>query len=265
MTFLHAGGGKLEYERFGPTPEQAPTLVWLHEALGCAAMWKELPAELSSRTGCGSLNYSRQGHGRSQPTTEIRDVAYLHHEAWNVLPQVLRSARVHDAVLVGHSDGASIALLYASQRPQGLLGMVLEAPHVFVEDITVEGIRRAGAAFESKAQRDRLRRYHGGNTEAVLRAWHDTWLRADFRDWNIEGVLPGIQCPILIIQGEDDDYGTMNQVTAIAEQVSGPVQTLLLPGCGHIPHVSHKVETIEAIVGFVSECCAPSGRDYPEI
>ncbi len=245
----------------GPAPEQAPTLVWLHEALGCAAMWKELPTELSSRTGCGSLNYSRHGHGRSQSTTKIRDVGYLHHEAWIVLPEVLRSAGVHDAVLVGHSDGASIALLYASQRPPGLLGMVLEAPHVFVEDITLEGIRQAQAVFESKAQRDRLRRYHGSNTESVLRAWHDTWLRQDFRDWNIEGVLPGVECPTLIIQGEDDEYGTINQVNAIAERVSGPVQTLMLSGCGHIPHASHKIETVKAMVGFVSEFAKPPGRD----
>jgi pimeloyl-ACP methyl ester carboxylesterase len=261
VAFLHAGGRKLEYQRVDPAPERAPTLVWLHEALGCTAMWKELPAELSSRTGYGSLNYSRQGHGRSQPTTATRDVDYLHHEAWTVLPEVLRIVGVHDSVLVGHSDGASIALLYASRQPQGLLGMVLEAPHVFVEDITLEGIRQAVAAFESKAQRDRLRRYHGSNTETVLNAWHDIWLRADFREWNIEDALPGVRCPTLIIQGEDDDYGTMNQVTAIAEQVSGPVQTLVLPGCGHIPHASHKTETIEAIVGFVSEFCVPSGRD----
>ncbi len=261
MAFLHAGGAKLEYQTMGPAPEQAPTIVWLHEALGCAAMWKELPAALSARTGCGSLNYSRHGHGRSQSMSDIRDIGYLHHEAWAVLPQVLRAVKVHDAVLVGHSDGASIALLYASQRAPGLLGIVLEAPHVFVEDITLDGIRQAGAAFESKTQRDRLRRYHGSNTEAVLSAWHDTWLRADFRDWNIENVLAGIECPTLIIQGEDDEYGTMNQVTAIAEQVSGPVRTLMVPGCGHIPHATRKIETIEAIVGFIAEFCTPSGRD----
>ncbi len=261
MGFLYAGGRKLEYETIGPAPEQAPTLVWLHEALGCAAMWKDFPAELSARTGCGSLNYSRQGHGRSESTTEIRDSGYLHHEAWTVLPEVLRTVKVHDTVLVGHSDGASIALLYASQRPEGLLGIVLEAPHVFVEDVTLAGIRQAGAAFESKAQRDRLQRYHGNNTEAVLSAWHDTWLRADFRDWNIEGVLSSIECPTLIIQGKDDEYGTLNQVTAIAEQVSGPVQTLMLAGCGHIPHASHKTESSEAIVGFVSEFSKRTGRD----
>lgn len=240
-------------------------MVWLHEALGCAAMWKGLPAELSSRTGCGSLNYSRQGHGRSEPMTYIRDTGYLHHEAWTVLPQVLRAAGVRESVLIGHSDGASIALLHASQRPTGLLGMVLEAPHVFVEDVTLEGIRRAGAAFESKAQRDRLRRYHGSNTDAVLSAWQDTWLRRDFRDWNIEDILPAVECPTLIIQGENDEYGTMNQVTAIAEQISGPVQTLVLSGCGHIPHASHKIDTIEAILDFVTALCGPSGRRYPEM
>lgn len=228
-------------------------------------MWKDLPADLSARTGCGSLNYSRQGHGRSEPTTDIRDAGYLHHEAWTVLPEVVRAVGLGDKVLIGHSDGASIALLYASQRPQGLLGIVLEAPHVFVEDITVEGIRHAAAAFANTTQRDRLRRYHGSNTDAVLRAWHDTWLRADFRVWNIEHVLPHITCPTLLIQGENDEYGTMNQITAIAEQVSGPVRTLILPGCGHIPHASHKAETVAAIVDFVFEFCKPPARDYPEM
>ncbi len=261
MAFLHAAESKLEYRTTGTAPERAPTLVWLHEALGCAAMWKDLPVELSARTGFGSLNYSRQGHGRSESMTHNRDVGYLHHEAWVVLPQVLHIIGVHDTVLVGHSDGATIALLYASQRPDGLLGMVLEAPHVFVEDITLEGIRKTRAAFANKAQLDRLRRYHGENTDAVLSAWHDTWLRPDFRNWNIEDVLHGIQCPTLIIQGEDDEYGSMRQITTIADKVSGPVRTLIVPGCGHIPHASHKAEASEAMVSFVSEICAPSGRN----
>ncbi len=265
MTYLTAGNTKLEYQSMGLLADRSPTLVWLHEALGCVAMWKDLPAEMSSRTGCGCLNYSRQGHGRSEPMTEIRGVDYLHREAWDVLPAVLRAVGVDDHIVVGHSDGASIALLYASRRPSGLLGIALEAPHVFVEDVTVKGIRRAATAFASQNQRNRLRRYHGENTDRVLHAWHDTWLRTDFRDWNIEDVLPEILCPTLIIQGEDDEYGSVKQVTAIANQVSGPVRTLMLPGCGHTPHVSHKTETVAAIVYFVGECCEGIVRDQPEI
>ncbi len=250
--FLELAGQRLEIAWIGPRPQQAPTLVWLHDALGCAATWRDLPAVLTTKTGFGSLNFSRQGHGRSTPMTGGRGSDYLHREAWAVLPEVLAACGVRQAFLIGHSDGASIALLYASQRPAGLQGMVLEAPHVFVEDHTLEGIRRAHRTLKNSDLRENLERYHGGNTDTLVQAWHDTWLRPEFRRWNIEDQLPGVNCPTLVIQGQDDEYGTLNQITAIGEQTAGPVRVVILQDCGHIPHRSHRDVVVDAMIRFVS-------------
>ncbi len=252
MAFLCAAGGRLEYRWTGPGPDQAPTLVFLHEALGCAAMWRDLPEALSARSGFGALNYSRQGHGRSAPAASPRGLDYLHREALEVLPEVLAVTGVRDAVLIGHSDGASIALIYAGQQPALLRGLVLEAPHVFVEPVTLSGIRRAGASYAATDLADRLRRYHGENTDEVFRAWYDTWLRPDFQNWNIEAMLADIVCATLVLQGRQDAYGTLDQVTAIARRVAGPVQTVVLDDCGHIPHREQRLATADAILQFLA-------------
>ncbi len=257
---LELSGQKLEFDWIGPRPPHAPTLVWLHDALGCAATWRDLPAELSERTGFGCLNFSRRGHGRSTPITQARGNDYLHHEAWIVLPDVLAACGVRNAFIVGHSDGASIALLYASRRPRGLRGIALEAPHVFVEDRTIEGIQQAVRSLAKSDLEEKLRRFHGSNADGVIRAWHETWLRPEFRGWNIEAQLADIHCPTLVIQGEDDEYGTLNQITAIAEQTAGPVQVVILEDCGHIPHRSHREVVVDTITRFVSE--VPSQPAY---
>lgn len=249
---LLAGGHRLECAWHGPPPERAPTLVFLHEGLGCAATWRDFPARVAEATGCGALVYSRAGYGASDPVDLPRPVGFMHHEGVAVLPEVLEVAGVRDAVLVGHSDGASIALVHAgSGRAARVRALVVEAPHVFVEDVSVESIARMRDAYRSTDLPRKLARYHGDNTECAFRGWNDVWLDPAFRAWNIEEYLPRITVPVLVIQGEDDEYGTLAQVEAIRTQVGGPVETLVLPDCGHSPHRDQPERTLEAMVRFV--------------
>jgi pimeloyl-ACP methyl ester carboxylesterase len=175
----------------------------------------------------------------------------MHREALDTLPEVLSRLQIENPVLVGHSDGASIALIHAGAGKWPVRGLVLMAPHVFVEDITVQSIAAAGEAFRNTDLPEKLGRYHD-DVEAMFRGWNDVWLNPDFRRWNIEEYLPKVSCPVLLIQGEDDRYGSVAQVEAIARQVRGPVQTVLLPGCGHSPQVDRKEATAAAIAAFVA-------------
>lgn len=248
---VQVDGAALEYQWINQSGKRSPALILLHEALGCVAMWKGLPRALAASTDCSVLSFSRQGHGRSAPLTAKRDDGYLHHEALSVLPSVLQATGVGEAVLFGHSDGASIALIYAATRPVGLRGIILEAPHVMVEDVTLAGIRAAMTVSRTGDWWDKLRRYHGANTDTVFHAWHDTWLRPAFGNWNIQHLLPDIHCPVLIVQGEDDEYATRQQVDAIARGVSGPVTVMMLPDCGHIPHRDQQAIVVDAASRFV--------------
>lgn len=249
--FLSIEGQRLEYRWLGPGPADAPTLVFLHEGLGCVAMWRDVPDRLAAATGCGALIYSRAGYGGSDPIVLPRPVSYLSVEACEVLPRVLAATGVADAVLVGHSDGATIALLYAAALAEGpVRGAAILSPHVYVEDVTLAGIREAKLAFEAGDLRPRLARFHGGNVDGAFYGWCDTWLNPAFRDWNVEAVLPAVSIPLLIVQGEDDAYGGVEQVRAIAAQVAGPVEALVLPGCGHSPHVDQRARVLDAIAGF---------------
>ena len=252
---LVAGGHRLEYVRLEPrhaVGADQPMLVFLHEGLGSVALWKEFPAEVVAATGCPALVYSRYGYGKSDPLSAPRNVDYMHREALEVLPQVLDQFEIRCPVLVGHSDGASIALIHAGAGKRPVRGVVAMAPHVFVEDITVKSIAEAKIAFQHTDLRQKLARYHDEVVSAFT-GWNDIWLHPDFRRWNIEGYLPGIDVPVLLIQGEDDQYGTVAQVSAVARQVSGPVETLMLPGCGHSPHQSaQKTATIAAIASFTA-------------
>ena len=248
--FVEARGHRLEFERLDPTlpaPAGSPVLVLLHEGLGSVALWKDFPRQLVNATGCSAIVYSRYGYGRSARLTAPRAVDYMHREALEVLPEVLSKLGVVEPLLVGHSDGASIALIHAARHP--VRGLVAMAPHVFVEDVTVESIAQAKIAFETTNLADRLGRYHD-DVESTFRGWNDIWLHPDFRRWNIEACLPDIRCPVLLIQGEDDQYGTIAQTDAIARQVSGPVDTVMLAGCAHSPHVDQTAATIEAIAAF---------------
>jgi len=252
MPHLKLKHHQLEYEWHGPPPDQAPTLVFLHEGLGCVAMWKDSPAQVAAATGYGALVYSRAGYGSSDPCELPRPVRFMHDEALNTLPQVLDAFDIRDAILIGHSDGGSIALIHAGGiRDARVKGLILLAPHVFVEDLGLDSIRRIRDDFRNGDLRQRLQRYHGKNTDTAFWGWNDVWLNSDFRSWNIEEYLPRISVPVLLIQGDDDQYGTRAQIEAIERGVVGPSQKLLLENCGHSPHLDQFEQTLAAINTFV--------------
>jgi pimeloyl-ACP methyl ester carboxylesterase len=252
MPFLEIRGHRLEYRWTGPAEPAGPSIVFLHEGLGSVGLWRDFPDRLAAAARCPALIYSRQGHGRSDPPAHPRTARYLHDEALLVLPELLSRLQVNAPVLVCHSDGASIALIHAADGRWPVRGLVLEAPHVFVEDVTLAGIERAGMAFRDGHFARGLARHHGARAEPLFWAWHDTWLSPGFRGWNIERDLPRIACPILAIQGAEDEYGTTAQSEAIARQASGPVETLVLPGCGHSPHREQPETVLAAMARFVS-------------
>ncbi|MBU2550445.1 MAG: alpha/beta hydrolase [Proteobacteria bacterium] len=236
-TFLEVGGKRLETVWHGPGPDQAPTLVFLHEGLGCVELWRDFPARLSEAAGCGALVYSRLGYGRSDPCDLPRPVDFMHDEGLTVLPGLLDAAGVRECVLIGHSDGGSIALIYAGGTPApSLRGVITEAAHVFCEELTLRSIREAREAFREGELRRRLEKYHGSNTDCAFWGWNGAWLNPDFKAWNIEAFLPGIRAPLLALQGRDDPYGTPAQIESIVRGAGGGAETVLLPGCGHTPH-----------------------------
>lgn len=232
---------------------RSPTLVFLHEGLGCISMWRNFPADLCKATGCPGLVYDRWGYGGSDQLTGSRTPQYFNDEALRSLPEVLDRCAATDAILIGHSDGGSIALLYASVYPDKVRGVITEAAHVFVEDVTLNGIREAVESYNTTDLKAKLARYHGDNTDSMFHGWADTWLNPAFRDWNIESYLPGITAPLLVIQGEDDQYGTPAQVDAITTQVSGPVRGWLVPRCGHIPHYDARNAVFDEMKRFIME------------
>lgn len=249
---IKAGGRSLAVQRLQPDgARQGPTLVFLHEGLGSIALWRDFPTRLCDRLALPGLVYDRWGHGQSEPLDRPRDLRYLHDEAEIFLPEVLAAAAIDCPVLIGHSDGGTIALLYAARFPERPPAIVTEAAHVFVEDITVAGIRAAGRAYAETDLATRLARYHGDRTDSLFRAWHDRWLSPEFRAWNIEAELAAVTCPVLVLQGEADQYGTRAQVEAIARAVAGPAETALLPGVGHTPHQEAADRVLELIEGFL--------------
>jgi pimeloyl-ACP methyl ester carboxylesterase len=224
-----------------------PALVFLHEGLGSVALWRDFPERLAAATGRRALIYSRAGHGNSRLPDEPRTPRFMHDEALNVLPDLLREHGIAEPVLVGHSDGGSIALIHASRHPVSKL--VLLAPHVFVEDLSVASIAEARETFETTDLRERMARYHR-DAEATFRLWNDIWLAPEFRDWNIEDVLPPITAPILAIQGQHDQYGTLAQIDAIEAGVSGTFERAVLDA-RHAPHLESPEETLRAAAEFI--------------
>jgi pimeloyl-ACP methyl ester carboxylesterase len=251
-------GARLEvFERDGEAAAvgagtDVPTLVFLHEGLGSAAQWRDFPARLGERTGCPTLAYSRRGYGRSSAVALPRPLTYMHEEGERVLPALLDACGVRSCVLVGHSDGASIALVHAgTPAARGRVrGLVLEAPHVFVEDLSVASIAAAREAFEHGALREGLAKYHD-DPDGAFRGWNRAWLDPGFRTWNLEGYLPAIDVPVLVVQGENDPYGTLAQVEAIERGVAGGAERRVLPACGHAPHRDQPGATLDAMVAFV--------------
>ncbi|HZS82413.1 MAG TPA: alpha/beta hydrolase [Stellaceae bacterium] len=250
MPFVAIGGCRLEYEWIAETRPGVPTLVFLHEGLGSVALWRDFPAKLAAATGAAALVYSRRGYGSSDALEAPHAVDYMHREALEVLPALLDRFAIAAPVLVGHSDGASIALIHAGGAGRDVRGLVLEAPHVFVEDVTIASIAAAKASYAASGLGRRLAPYHA-DPDAAFRGWNDIWLDPEFRAWNIEAYLPAIACPVLAIQGEEDEYGTVAQLHAIRRGVAGPCELLLLPGCRHSPHRDQAEATLQAMVRFI--------------
>ncbi|MEQ8504567.1 MAG: alpha/beta hydrolase [Rhodospirillales bacterium] len=250
--FLTIGGKRLEYAWWGTLAAgEGPALVFLHEGLGCVDMWRGVPEKISALTGLPAFAYSRFGYGRSDGADLPRPTDYHAPEAYEVLPAVLDAAGIKAAVLIGHSDGGTIALM-AAGRDARIKGIVTMAAHVFNEDVTIRGIRDARKAWQETALRDKLRRYHGDNVETAFFGWNDTWLTDEFRQWNVEHCLAAVTCPVLVVQGADDQYGTEQQVQAIAGGVSGRAEALILPKCGHSPHLEAPEPLFPAINQFIA-------------
>jgi pimeloyl-ACP methyl ester carboxylesterase len=238
--------------RFLAGPAGAPLLVFLHEGLGSLAMWKDFPARLCEAVGARGLVYSRPGYGRSTPRPAGRPLRpdFMHRQAHELLPALLAGLKVDEPIVpFGHSDGGSIALLYAARFPQRVRGLVALAPHILVEPVSIESITQARAAWAATDLKQRLARYHD-DVDGAFRGWNDIWLHPEFEAWNIEAEIGAIACPVLAIQGLDDEYGTLAQIRGIARRVPG-TRLLELPACGHSPHRDQPEAVIEAVGSFL--------------
>jgi pimeloyl-ACP methyl ester carboxylesterase len=254
MPFVDCAGHSIEYEWVGDAASHAAALVFLHEGLGSIRQWREFPARVAQATGRRALVYSRYGYGQSDVLREARaGVRFMHREALEALPALLGALEVERPVLVGHSDGASIALIHVGAG-YPVRGLALMAPHVFVEPVCVTSIARAKAAFDAGKLAARLAKYHR-DARKTFHLWADAWLDPAFLDWNIEAYLGAIACPVLAIQGEDDEYGTMEQLERVARGVRGPCELLKLAQCGHAPFRDQPGRTLEAVTRFVHERC----------
>jgi pimeloyl-ACP methyl ester carboxylesterase len=249
--FLSVRGRSLEYRRIAAAAD-GPTLVFLHEGLGSISQWRDFPDRIAAATGLPAIVYARYGHGQSEVLQQPQGVDFMHREALESLPELLRQLGVERPVLIGHSDGASIALIYAGAG-HPLRGLVAMAPHVFVEDISIEGITAAKQTFETTDLPQKLARHHRDAVKTFY-GWNDVWLAPAFRSWNIEAFLPAITCPLLAIQGHGDEYGTMAQVDAIARLAGGPVEVLKLDQCGHSPQKDQPEIVAGAVIDFVARC-----------
>ena len=250
-TAVQLGGNEIEIHRYRETVADRPTLVLLHEGLGSVSTWRDFPAALAARTGAEVTVYSRYGYGRSTVRREPFAVDYMHKAAREELPALLDVLGIERPLLVGHSDGASIALIFAGLHPDRVQGLVLEAAHVFTEALCVASIAEIQRMFEASDDlRDRLARHHA-DPEASFRGWNDVWQLPAFLDWNIEEYLPAIGCPALVIQGADDEYGTLEQVARIERGSGGPVERLILDNCGHAPHRDRRDSVLAAMARFV--------------
>lgn len=247
-TELHLAN--IAVERIG-SYRNRPTIVFLHDSLGCIKLWRDFPQRLSAATQCNVLIYDRQGYGQSCPFSyDERAINYLEQEA-DILNDLLVYWGLDQVLLFGHSDGGSIALLAAAKYPHKIMGIITEGAHIYVEDITLEGIQTALHLYKTTNLKEKLEKYHGDKTAALFEAWAKTWTKDAFRSWNIESFLPAIQCPSLIIQGEDDEYGTLQQVYDTVAQCTGPSTPFIIPQVMHTPHKEVPELILERVVDFV--------------
>jgi pimeloyl-ACP methyl ester carboxylesterase len=249
--FVDVCGRRVEYRRIAAAAD-GPTLVFLHEGLGSIGQWRDFPGRIAAATGLPAVVYARYGHGRSDALQQPHGVDFMHREALESLPALLRALGVERPILIGHSDGASIALIHAGTG-HPVQSLVAMAPHVFVEDISIEGIVAAKKAFDTTDLPQKLARHHR-DARKTFHGWNDVWLAPAFRGWNIEAFLPAIRCPLLAIQGHDDEYGSMAQVDAIARRAGGPVEVLKLEQCGHAPQRDQAKIVVREVAGFVRRC-----------
>jgi len=230
-----------------------PYLVFLHEGLGCIAMWGDFPAKLCAATGCPGLVYDRLGYGRSSALNHPRTIHYLHRYALCELPELLEKILPDTPyILIGHSDGGSIGLIFAAERPSLLKGLITEAAHIFVEEETLAGIKVANEAW-AKGKLKGLAKYHGDKTDSLYHAWSATWLSDWFQSWNIEYLLPSIEAPLLVIQGRDDQYASAEQAAHIAAKTSGYAHVELVANCAHIPHIEAQTVVLQLMADFIAQ------------
>jgi pimeloyl-ACP methyl ester carboxylesterase len=249
MTEVTIAGRRLEVAAVHAPRPGAAWVVFLHEGLGSAAQWRDYPARVAAATGCGTLVYSRRGYGRSEPRPAPWPDDFMTPEAMETLPALLAHFRIDRPVLVGHSDGGTIALMFAAAFPHACAGIISIAAHVMSEADTGSGIRAARQRFLDGPLRDVLRRQHGSHTDDTMFGWADAWLRVG--EWDIRPSLRSVTCPVLVIQGRDDEFGTLAQVDAIAQGVGGPVEALVLDHCGHAPHREKRKAVLAAVTRFI--------------
>lgn len=258
--FLELPPLRLEYRMIGPRPDAAPTVVMLHEGLGSAAAWGSFPDRIAAATGAGVFAYSRAGYGRSPPGAMPRPTSFMEDEAAEVLPRVLDAIGFQRGLLLGHSDGASIAAIYAgSVQDHRVRGLILIAPHFFTEEMGINEIRRARKSFETGGLRERLKPWHA-DVDCAFRSWNEPWLQPEMGKWDITDALGYIRVPILIVQGEDDQFGSLKQVEAAQRECFCPVETLVLPGIRHVPQREAPELTLNAVTGFIDRLL----RDHRE-
>jgi pimeloyl-ACP methyl ester carboxylesterase len=254
------GQSKLDYRMIGPSPDQAPTLVLLHEGLGCQELWGDFPEKLAAETGAGVFVYSREGYGRSSKVTLPRPLDYMQREGLHVLPKILEVIGFQRGLLIGHSDGASIATIYAGGvQDHRIRGLSLIAPHFIVEDMGLSAIRDTRKAFEIGDLRAKLTKYHR-DVDGAFKGWNDAWLDPGFKTWDISESLGYIRVPVQIIQGDKDPYGTIRQIHIAEEECYCPVDVTMLPGIGHSPHRESAEVTLQAVSNYANRILTLHGE-----
>jgi pimeloyl-ACP methyl ester carboxylesterase len=257
---LPLDGAELEYRMVGPRPDAAPTLVMLHEGLGSVGLWGGFPDQLAAATGAGVFAYSRAGYGGSSPAALPRPLSYMHDEALQVLPRVLDAIDFRRGLLVGHSDGASIASIYAgSVQDHRIRGLSLLAPHFVVEEVSLRGIADAKVAYETGDLRAKLARWHG-DVDNAFQGWNDAWLDPEFRRWDISEALGYLRVPVQIVYGDSDEYGTLRQVEIAEQECYCPVDVTILPGVGHNAPRQAPDDTLRAVSDFVNRILTAHGE-----